>query len=57
MQHNANATQNWQRELDVTASQTLEIVKLFSLLGLVAAVAVLVLSSPHTDAAITLAMM
>jgi hypothetical protein len=57
MQHNAIAAQSWQRELDDTASQSFEIVTLFSLLGLVASVAVLLTSSPQTVATITAALM
>ena len=58
MQHNAIAARPWNRELDAaTATTSLEIVSLFSLLGLVASAAVLLTSSAQTVAAITAALM
>jgi hypothetical protein len=53
----AIAARNWQRELDATASRTFEIVSLFSVLGLVALVVVLLTSSAHTAAVVTAALM
>jgi hypothetical protein len=59
MQPNADAiaARKWQRELDATASQTLEIVSLFSVLALVALVVVLLTSSAHNAAVMTAALM
>jgi hypothetical protein len=57
MQHNAIAARAWSRDLDApTASSSLEIASLFSLLGLVVSAVVLLMSSAQTVAAITAAL-
>ena len=56
MQHNAIAARTWNRELDATATTSLESVSLFCLLGLAASAAVLLTSSAQTVAAITAAL-
>jgi CHASE1-domain containing sensor protein len=58
MQHQAIAARTWDREFDATAtaSPSLETVALFSLLGLVASAAVLLMSSAQTVAAVTSAL-
>jgi hypothetical protein len=56
MQH--TATRTWSREFDAAKPSTsLETVSLFSLLGLVASVTVLLTSSAQTVATITVALM
>ena len=58
MQHNAIAARAWSRDIDAARKTTsLEAVSLFSLLGLEASAAVLLLSSAQTDATITAALM
>ena len=57
MQHNVIAISTWNRKAEAaTASPSLEIASLFSLLGLVASAAVLLASSAQTVAAITAAL-
>ena len=59
MQHHTIAARTWDREFDATAtdSPSLETASLFSLLGLVASAAVLLMSSAQTVAAVTAALM
>jgi CHASE1-domain containing sensor protein len=58
MQHHAIAARTWDREFDATAAESpsQETVALFSLLGLVASAAVLLMSSAQTVAAVTSAL-
>jgi len=57
MQHNAIAARTWDRELDAaTATTSLEVASLFSLLGLAVSAVVLLTSSAQTIAAITAAL-
>jgi len=58
MQHQGIAARTWDNEFDATAAESpsLETVALFSLLGLVASAAVLLMSSAQTVAAVTSAL-
>jgi hypothetical protein len=56
MQHNAITARTWSRDLDSTASGSLETVSLFCLFGLAASAVVLLTSSAQTIAAITAAL-
>jgi hypothetical protein len=57
MQHNVIAARTWSREFDAeTVSTSMETASLFSLLGFVASVAVLLTTSSETVAAITAAL-
>jgi len=57
MPHNAIAARTWDRELDATTATTsLEVASLFSLLGLAVSAVVLLTSSAQTIAAITAAL-
>jgi hypothetical protein len=57
MQHHVIAARTWSREFDAeTASTSMETASLFSLLGFVASVAVLLTTSSETVAAITAAL-
>jgi hypothetical protein len=54
MQHNVIAIRGWKREFETaTESTSLECACLFSLFGLAVSVAVLLVSSPETIAAMT----
>jgi len=59
MQHHAIAARTWDRKFDAAAadSTSLETVFLFSVFGLVASAAVLLMSSAQTVAAVTAALM
>ena len=59
MQHHTIAARTWDREFDAAATEStsLETTFLFSLLGLVASAAVLLMSSAQTVAAVTAALM
>jgi hypothetical protein len=57
MQHHVIAARTWSREFDAEAASTsMETASLFSLLGFVASVAVLLTTSSETVAAITAAL-
>ena len=58
MQHNVIAIRAWNREFDAaTDLASLECASLFSLFGLAVSVAVLLVSSPETIAAMTAGLM
>ena len=59
MQHHAIAARTWARNFDATAadSTSLETTFLFSVFGLVASAAVLLMSSTQTVAAVTASLM
>ena len=59
MQHHAIAARTWGRDFDAAAAEStsLETAFLFSLFGLVASAAVLLMSSTQTVAAVTAALM